>query len=383
MQAKELLEKYKAGNCTDEEKAIVETWYLTFPNAATELHHEEIESATDRIWDRLPIHDTDESLPSIVKRTPVWQRIAAAAAVVLVAGIGLVIFKAQRPSGTTSDLSTANYGAKSPILPGGNKAILTLADGQQITLDEAGNGKLAEQSGITITKTKDGQLVYTVSAAQNTQKTAMNTIATPKGGQYQINLPDGTKVWLNAASSLRYPTTFSGEERLVNLTGEAYFEVAKSAQAKSFKVSTTKQTVEVLGTHFNINAYTDEPNTKTTLLEGSVKVKSNITEDHSMVLKPGQQSALNDRQFHINYGKEAEAIAWKNGVFKFEEEDLPTVMRAVARWYDLDVVYEGTLPRRQFSGEIDRNSNLSQVLDILSFFKVHFSVHGKQIIVRP
>ncbi|WP_316840083.1 FecR family protein [Pedobacter gandavensis] len=383
MQAQELLEKYKAGNCTDAEKAIVETWYLKFSKPATELSHDQLEEATDRIWERLPIHDHTEEIPTPVKKSYLWPRIAAAAAVLLVTGIALFIFKSNSPL-TDPDLSaTANYGAKAPILPGGNKAILTLADGQQITLDEAGNGKLAEQSGITITKTKDGQLVYTVSAAANALKTAMNTIATPKGGQYQINLPDGTKVWLNAASSLRYPTAFSGEEREVSLSGEAYFEVARSIPKKSFKVSTSKQTVEVLGTHFNINAYADEPSTKTTLLEGSVKVKSNAGEDRSMVLKPGQQAALTDRQLLVNYGKEEEAIAWKNGVFKFEDEDLQSVMRSVARWYDLDVVYEGTLPSRQFSGEIDRNSNLSQVLDILSFFKVHFSVNGKQITVRP
>lgn len=384
MQAKELLEKYKAGNCTDAEKAIVETWYLKFSNEGTELSPDQVEAATDRIWDRLALRENDEIPAPIAKKTYLWPRLAAAVAVVLVSGIALYIFNAKQSSSIIDGLSpSSNYGAKSPILPGGNKAILTLADGQQITLDEAGNGKLAEQSGITITKTKDGQLVYTVSAAANSLKTAMNTIATPKGGQYMINLPDGTKVWLNAASSLRYPTAFSGEERLVSLTGEAYFEVAKSQPEKSFKVSTSKQTVEVLGTHFNINAYTDEPSTKTTLLEGSVKVKSNIGAERSMVLKPGQQAALTDRQLQVNYGKEEEAVAWKNGVFKFEEEDLQSVMRSVARWYDLEVIYEGTLPSRQFSGEIDRNSNLSQVLDILSFFKVHFSVNGKQITVRP
>ncbi|WGQ11696.1 FecR family protein [Pedobacter gandavensis] len=383
MQAKELLDKYKAGNCTDAEKAIVETWYLKFTNEGAELASSDLEAATDRIWDRLPIHDTAE-IP--VKKTLLWPRIAAAAAVLMVAGVALYLFSNSNASNTLADLSAEeNYGIKKPILPGGNKAVLTLADGQQITLDEAGNGKLAEQSGITITKAKDGQLVYTVSAAlkSNAVKTAMNSIATPKGGQYQINLPDGTKVWLNAASSLSYPTAFTGENRAVSLTGEAYFEVAKANPSQTFKVSTGTQTVEVLGTHFNINAYTDEPSTKTTLLEGAVKVFSKEREDRSLILKPGQQSAWTGNQFHINYGKEKEAVAWKNGVFKFEDADLESVMRAVARWYDLDVTYEKGLPARQFSGEIDRNSNLSQVLDILSFFKVHFRVNGKQIIVTP
>lgn len=386
MQAEELIEKYKAGNCTDEEKAIVESWYLNFSKAGEELSPVQLEEATDRIWDRLGIHDAEEAP---IKKFVLWPRIAvaaAAAAVLLVSAVGLYIFNNNHISVAPGDFSVAaNYGAKQPILPGGNKAVLTLADGQVITLDEAGNGKLAEQSGITITKTKDGQLVYTASGTlkSNTEETAMNTIATPKGGQYQINLPDGTKVWLNAASSLRFPTAFSGLNREVTLTGEAYFEVAKSQPAKPFKVSTATQIVEVLGTHFNINAYTDEPSTKTTLLEGAVKVLSKADTDRSLILKPGQQVALSANQFHVNYGHEADAIAWKNGVFKFKEEDLESVMRSVARWYDLDVTYEGHAPNRQFSGEIDRNSNLSQVLDILSFFKVQFRVVGKQIIVSP
>ncbi|MBB2149075.1 FecR family protein [Pedobacter gandavensis] len=383
MQAQELLEKYKAGNCTDAEKAMVETWYLDFQKEGAALTNIELEGATDRIQERLFLHIEAEE--PVVKKRTLWPRIAAAAAVILVSGMAVYIYSNQNPTVNPEALAAANYGAKSPILPGGNKAILTLANGQEISLDEAGNGKLAEQSGITITKTKDGQLVYTVSAAANTNavKTGMNTIATPKGGQYQINLPDGTKVWLNAASSLRYPTAFAGEAREVSLTGEAYFEVAQSQPAKSFKVATSSQTVEVLGTHFNINAYSDEPSTKTTLLEGAVKVWSKDKADRALILKPGQQAALTESQLHVNYGKEEEAVAWKHGVFKFKDADLQSVMRSVARWYDLEVSYEGTLPDRQFSGEIDRNSNLSQVLDILSFFKVHFSVHGKQIIVTP
>jgi transmembrane sensor len=268
------------------------------------------------------------------------------------------------------------------ILPGGNKAVLTLADGKQITLDEAGNGKLAEQSGITVTKTKNGQLVYTASPSAVTAKgPAMNMIATPKGGQYQVNLPDGTKVWLNAASSLRYPTAFTAGVRQVSLTGEAYFEVAKVRPEMPFKVLTTTQTVEVLGTHFNVNSYTDEPAIKTTLLEGAVKVISPSAAVKELILKPGQQSVLRGDRLNVADVNEEEVIAWKNGMFRFRDADLQTVMRSVARWYDVQVNYEGTLPVRQFSGEIHRNINLSEVLDILSFFKVHFRVDGKTIIV--
>lgn len=380
MEAKELLEKYRTGNCTDAEKAIVETWYLKFEQEEGNLlSGTQITEATDRIWNRMPIHEVEEIKP--VRRN-LWPAIGTAAAVVLLGALALYFFNPSPLNPSKEQLSNVNPATEQVILPGGNKAVLTLADGKQITLDEAGNGKLAEQSGITITKTKDGQLVYTVSPSAVAAKgPAMNMIATPKGGQYQVNLPDGTKVWLNAASSLRYPAAFTAGVRQVSLTGEAYFEVAKVRSEMPFKVSTATQTVEVLGTHFNINSYTDEPAVKTTLLEGAVKVISPATAVKELILKPGQQSALRGAQLNVAEVNEEEVIAWKNGMFRFRDADLQTVMRSVARWYDVQVNYEGTLPVRQFSGEIHRNVNLSEVLDILSFFKVHFRVDGKTITV--
>lgn len=380
MEAKELLEKYRAGNCTDAEKAIVETWYLKMEQEEGNLLSDtQITEATDRIWNRMPIHDVEEIKP--VRRN-LWPVVGTAAAVILLGSLALYFFNTSPLNPSKEQLFKVNPAAQALILPGGNKAVLTLADGKQITLDEAGNGKLAEQSGITITKTKDGQLVYTVSPSAVAAKgPAMNMIATPKGGQYQVNLPDGTKVWLNAASSLRYPAAFTAGVRQVSLTGEAYFEVAKVRPEMPFKVSTTTQTVEVLGTHFNINSYTDEPAVKTTLLEGAVKVISPSTALKELILKPGQQSALRGARLEVAEVNEEEVIAWKNGMFRFRDADLQTVMRSVARWYDVRVNYEGTLPVRQFSGEIHRNVNLSEVLDILSFFKVHFRVDGKTITV--
>jgi transmembrane sensor len=380
MEAKELLEKYRTGNCTAAEKAIVETWYLKFEQEEGNLLSDtQLSDATDRIWNSMPIHET-EVLP-LTKRS-LWPAIGAAAAVVLLGSLALYFFNPSRLNPSKQQLSKVNPAAQPVILPGGNKAVLTLADGKQITLDEAGNGKLAEQSGITVTKTKNGQLVYTASPSAVTAKgPAMNMIATPKGGQYQVNLPDGTKVWLNAASSLRYPTAFTAGVRQVSLTGEAYFEVAKVRPEMPFKVLTTTQTVEVLGTHFNVNSYTDEPAIKTTLLEGAVKVISPSAAVKELILKPGQQSVLRGDRLNVADVNEEEVIAWKNGMFRFRDADLQTVMRSVARWYDVQVNYEGTLPVRQFSGEIHRNINLSEVLDILSFFKVHFRVDGKTIIV--
>jgi transmembrane sensor len=380
MEAKELLEKYRTGNCTDAEKAIVETWYLKFEQEEGNLLSDtQISDATDRIWNSMPIHET-AVLP--VRKRNLWPAIGTAAAVILLGSLALYLFNPSLLSPSKEQLAKVNPAAQALILPGGNKAVLTLADGKQITLDEAGNGKLAEQSGITITKTKDGQLVYTVSPSAAAAKgAAMNMIATPKGGQYQVNLPDGTKVWLNAASSLRYPTAFTAGVRQVSLTGEAYFEVAKVRPEMPFKVLTTTQTVEVLGTHFNVNSYTDEPAIKTTLLEGAVKVISPSAAVKELILKPGQQSVLRGDRLNVADVNEEEVIAWKNGMFRFRDADLQTVMRSVARWYDVQVNYEGTLPARQFSGEIHRNVNLSEVLDILSFFKVHFRVDGKTITV--
>ncbi|KIO74504.1 hypothetical protein TH53_26050 [Pedobacter lusitanus] len=379
MDAKELLEKYKSGNCTDAEKAIVETWYLKFElERPGDLSDTELNDATDRIWNKLPVHEENP-----VKRRKLWSYAGIAAAILFVVSAGTYYLK---PFSFNSHPALLKQTAKTEfpqILPGGNKATLTLANGRKITLDEAGNGRLAEQAGMIITKTKDGQLVYTVSDRGNliNGQTETNVISTPKGGQYQINLPDGTKVWLNAASSLRFPVVFTGAERKVSLTGEAYFEVAKAYPAKPFKVAAALQTVEVLGTHFNISSYSDEPAVKTTLLEGSVKVTVKTTSNPDVLLKPGQQSSLVGNQLHVNLANTEEAVAWKNGMFRFKDADLLTVMRSVARWYDVEVSYEGSLPARQFSGEIHRNINLSEVLDILSFFKVHFRVEGKKITV--
>ena len=374
MDAKELLVKYKSGNCTAAEKAIVETWYLQFEEQAPQvLSDTELQDATDRIWDRLPIHEEN------LVRRKLWPRIGIAAAILLMISSGIYFFN---DFGFNHPDLLVHTDKTQQILPGGNKATLTLADGRKITLDGAVNGELAEQSGIIITKTKDGQLVYTVSdkgSSLNNGKATMNVVSTPKGGQYQVNLPDGTKVWLNAASSLSYPAVFTGAERKVSLTGEAYFEVAKVHPAKTFKVSAAKQTVEVLGTHFNINSYSDEPAVKTTLLEGSVKVSAIASGD--IFLKPGQQAVLLENQLNVNLANTEDAVAWKNGMFRFKDADLQTVMRSVARWYDVEVSYEGNLPGRQFSGEIHRDINLSEVLDILSFFKVHFKIEGKKIIV--
>lgn len=269
------------------------------------------------------------------------------------------------------------------ILPGGNKAVLTLSDGSNIELDGAANGNIATESGTTIEKTADGRLSYSSFAANPPQpgsKPALNTITTPKGGQYQVILPDGTKVWLNASSSLRYPAVFTGQDRRVELTGEAYFEVAKNKE-KPFFVKSQKQEVEVLGTHFNINAYNDEERVKTTLMEGHVKVKLN--NGKTALLKPGEQSQVLDniRVMPVEAGT---AVEWKDGVFRFDDENIVSIMRQFSRWYDIDVVCQGDLSTACFVGQISKNNNLSQVLRLLTLTRsVRFKIEGKKVTVMP
>ena len=272
------------------------------------------------------------------------------------------------------------------IVAGENKAILTLGDGSKIILDDAKNGILANQGGNSILKAAEGEVIYSFLSEVKDPLTEnlnapviYNTIETPKGGKFQIKLPDGSKVWLNAASSLRFPTVFNGSKRQVELIGEAYFEVSPD-KSKIFEVNTRNQVVQVLGTHFNINAYMDEPTVNTTLLEGSVRV-SDLRTNISQLLKPGEQSQLSEQIEVINLKNTNEAVAWKEGYFQFDEADIKTVMRQIERWYDVSVVYEGDLPNYRFGGEIERNLSLLQVLKVLEKTKVHFRLEGREVIV--
>jgi hypothetical protein len=278
--------------------------------------------------------------------------------------------------------------SENDIEPGDDKAILTLGDGTRIILDDAQNGVLANQGGNSILKTSKGELIYSFSkdnesqaSGGNTENVIFNTIQTPKGGKFLVMLPDGSKVWLNAASSLRFPTKFEGTKREVELQGEAYFEVAHD-ESKIFEVNTRNQIVQVLGTHFNINAYEDEPTVNTTLLEGSVRI-SDMRTNTSQMLKPGEQSKVSQKIEIVNVKDTGEAVAWKDGYFHFNDEDIQTVMRQIERWYDVTVIYEGKVPSNRFGGEIERSLSLLQVLKILEKSKVHFRLEGREVIVMP
>lgn len=314
--------------------------------------------------------------PAPVRRMFNWKRFAVAASILLV--VGTITFVAVlSPSKDHQHKITKT---KQPDLnPGSYKARLTLADGRTIILDSVTMGELARQ-GNTVIINKDGQLVY--DAKGKTNEVLYNTLSTSKGESYSTVLADGSKVWLNSAASIKYPVAFTGNDRKVEITGEAYFEVAHNA-SMPFKVNVAgKGEVEVLGTHFNISAYENEGSIKTTLLEGSVKTL--VVNGESVIIKPGQQSEItNDRQLKIKENVDLEKItAWKNNVFMFSGDDIQTIMRQIERWYDVDVEFKGQITDRHFTAIISRNNKVSEVLKMLQGTeKIQFEIEGKKIIV--
>ncbi|MBC8986624.1 FecR family protein [Pedobacter sp. N36a] len=374
-QFKELLRRYLANQCSSAERAFVENWYNqhTIENSAplTAAEYEE---------DIAFIHDHLERSERVQRKWTLWPRIAVAAVVLFTLGVSIYYYFPGKQSSTYTHESILD------IKAGTDKAMLTLADGSKISLSDVKAGEIAMQSGLKISKSIDGQLVYSSVPAGNTveirKSPQFNTIETPRGGKFQILLPDGSKVWLDAASSLKYPVEFVGAERKVELTGQAYFEVAKK-HGKSFKVISGKQELEVLGTHFNINAYANQPNIVTTLLEGSVRltVKDANT---SALLKPGQQSALEVKDFQIKQVDVEDAIAWKTGFFAFDRDDVPTVLHKLERWYDVDISIEGEFDQIKIGGTISRSKSLSEVLRVLQLTrKIKFKTEGRRIIAMP
>jgi len=309
-----------------------------------------------------------------------WKKIAVAASVLLISSVVILTYFGR----DKNDLNFSHNRARSiaELAPGGNNAILTLADGKKIILNERAKGPIASQSGISITKSAQGQLIYSISKkAIGPSASGFNTIETPKGGQYQLIMPDGTRVWLNAMSSLKFPVNFGATERKVELNGEGYFEVAHNKKIP-FRVSVPGQQLEVLGTHFNVNAYANEKAIRTTLLEGSVMVQEDA-QSKQVILSPGMQSVIAGGKLSVKEVDTELAVAWKNGSFVFNNDNLEGIMRQVSRWYDVDVEYKNEGARaRLFSGSISRFENASQVLDILELTgMVHFKVEGRRITV--
>jgi ferric-dicitrate binding protein FerR (iron transport regulator) len=313
------------------------------------------------------------------KVVSMWTIRIAAASLIGVIALSTLVWVKQHSKQPIAQINQISKSNNNDVNPGGNKAVLTLADGSTIILDDAKNGAIAQQGNTKVVKI-DGKLNYTVSE-MSTQQTVFNTISTPRGGQYQVELPDGSKVWLNSVSSLRFPTFFNGKQRRVEITGEAYFEVAKN-QAMPFIVIVNGAEIEVLGTHFNVNAYSDESTIRTTLLEGSVKFAK---DGNFAILKPGQQSqlSLNGQLKTINDVEIEKVVAWKNGFFHFEASDFKTLSKQLARWYDVEVVYDKEIDDL-FYAKVPRSTKLSDLLKALSLTgKINFKIEGKKIIVLP
>jgi transmembrane sensor len=310
-------------------------------------------------------------------------RMAAAAAVLAVVLGGVIWWEMRHKPEKVMAAAVMKGPAVPPdIAPGGNRATLVLGDGSVMPLDSTQKGMLALQGATKVVQSGSGKLVYDgEKAGKDSALVLMNTVRTARGGQYQVALPDGSKVWLDAASSLRFPTAFTGKERVVELTGEAYFEI-QTDKEKPFRVKVRDMTVDVLGTHFNIMAYEEEESIQTCLLQGAVRVEAGAA---ARVLKPGQEVRWVEggRGLSVDVADTDRVVAWKNGLFQFEEATLETVMHSIGRWYDVDVRYDGAVSRH-FTGLIPRSATLTEVLHMLNLVgKARFSLEGRTIVVKP
>ncbi len=384
----EILKKYRIGTATREEVEFLLAYYDLFEveeDVIAAKSTADVKALKEEI--RAGINDKITGKPAApIRYINARFKWFAAASVLLIVAAGAVVYNLRQPAAqsVTAGNGTPAAPTINDIAPGGNQAMLTLADGSVVALGDKANGVISQQQGTLVKKTADGHVVYTEN--KKSAAPAINTITTPNGGQYRLTLPDGTNVWLNAASSITFPTSFTAAAREVQLTGEAYFEVARDKR-HPFKVISQNQLVEVLGTHFNVNTYPDEPAAKTTLLEGSVKVNriGGVTNKAtaSKILAPGQQSVVTgaNEPIRVQSADTEEAVAWKNGYFKFDRVDIQTIMRQVARWYNVEVEYRGGISDDVFVGKIARSENVSGVLKILALSRIKTSIEGRTIIV--
>ena len=372
------MDSFRKSSCTEEELEELDNWYENLNSDGRQIddliaksggQEQLAEQLYENFSKKVLIHRKSKS------KLRWW---SVAAAIVLFAS-GLIFYKIRQ----NTDLNNA-LALNAQILPGTNKAILTLADGTHINLDNAAEGELYNKNGLSILKTDSGSLTYITSSAssQADLKMLFNSIYVPKGGQYKVTLPDGTNVWINSASTLKFPVTSNGIDRSVSLSGEGYFEVVHNKHLP-FKVLTAGQEVQVLGTHFNIKGYQEENFVSTTLVEGSVRI-GKLPAGASKLLVPGQQARTNKRTTDIDITSVnvKQAMAWKNGYFIFDDQDIQSIMKAISRWYDIDVQYVGGISKDRFGGTFSRHSNLSEILvNLQELGDVKFLVQGRKVIV--
>jgi ferric-dicitrate binding protein FerR (iron transport regulator) len=377
---KDQLNKYRMGSLSSAEEELLWDALADAANAEgwkeimEEIFREQAQDGKYQISDWEPViqavfHSDKTVQPSVVRRVPTIFRYAVAAVVFALLGTGAWWVSHDAQGMKSLDVSA----------PVTNRAMITLGNGQKVYLDSVVNGALAQQGNAELVKEGSGRVAYKVENVTN-RELLYNTLTNPRGSRVvSLTLSDGTNVWLNSESSLRYPVIFSGHDRTVEIKGEEYFEVKKIAD-QPFIVQVEKGAkIEVLGTTFNVNAYPDELTIKTTLLDGSVRVAG-------VVLKPGQQAWLAGQKIVLNKVDTSDVVAWKNGLFAFHDADLPSVMRQLARWYNIEVTYEGLIPREkfQFNGKMGKDLSLDNVLDLLTNAQVHFRIEaGNKLVIRP
>ncbi|HUP12071.1 MAG TPA: FecR domain-containing protein [Niastella sp.] len=377
-----ILDKYQEGTASAAEKALIEAYYRRMEKAGkTELTAEEEAEIRRTMYSRIAA-SFEEPDPKVVPIKRGYSKLAAAAVILTMIGAGSYFFLLKKPVTAPVHTETAKIKPRD-LPPGHDAAVLTLGDGRTIILDTT-SGTISQQGGATVINL-NGQVSYANTAKDKPAAVVYNTISTARGNQYQLILADGSKVWLNSASTLRFPTSFTGDVREVELDGEGYFEVAKNP-LKPFHVKTSSQDIEVLGTHFNVNAYNDETSIKTTLLEGSVKIVKRQTangNERPIILRPGQQAiASGPSPFTIDNSPDIDQVmAWKNGWFEFDNTDIKAIMRQISRWYDVDVRYETKIDSQTYGGRISRKINLSNILKMLELYGVHCKLEGKTLTV--
>lgn len=372
--AEALLDRYLRGECSDQEQKLVES---TYNKIALDKKIKDRDLDFDRLaagsWHNIVQNIRTDDQP---KRLPIWRRVAAAAAVILaITATTLVISRINHSK--DNNLSMAR-----DIAPGTSGATLRLSNGRTIILDGKARGSIAEEAGVKISRTAGGQLIYQVQPSQSNKAiSGTNTLSTDRAQTFQVILPDGTAVWLNAASSLTFPSSFAGlKSRSVKLSGEGYFEVRKDPR-HPFTVESKTQKVEVLGTHFNLSSYADDEQISTTLIEGSVRLVS-LQSNKSIILKPGEQSQSAAGQMIVSKVNTDEALAWKEGKFRFVDQPVTDIMKQIARWYNVEVVYKSNLSHLRLNASISRNRPLSQILEMMEKTnEIKFNVERRQIIV--
>lgn len=410
-QIKNLLDSYIAGSATQQEQQLVEQWLEENDQQNTEWQL--MNNKDKAAWLLQLYRDIDNSITpkdagwqdddtidsSLAWYKKFWLPVAAALIVSIGAGIYYFLLPQQERATPVSVIAPQ---LQNDALPGTNKAILMLDNGKTILLDDSQDGVLVKQGGTAVSKQGENLMYKGKGNNDKDAPVVFNTLTTPRGGQYKLVLADGSKVWLNASSSIRYPVSFTGNERKVEITGEVYFEISQLS-VDGLKGKATKRIpfivkvnmlgregaeVEVLGTHFNINAYDDEDAISTTLLEGSIKIsppRPNEKSLEAVIITPGQQARLNKNGL-LQLVKEVnieETVAWKNGLFMMDGVAIPAVLRQLARWYDVDIVYGNGIPEGRITGDIPRDMNLSEVLKVMELSGVHFKIDNKKIIVNP